>query len=221
MSVSCIILYYYYHNILHYMIIIIVDYGIMIILYYIILLLSYKMILLLSYYKIILLLSYYIGSVVAPVPFNICTNDQPITADTRSSIYADDLAITTQAQTFEKLKSKLEEALVDMSNYYTANCRRENTFKTQTCAFHLNNREAKRQLKIKWNNESFEHTNYPVYVGVTLDRTLNYKEHIAKRKPKFTLEIPSLANLLILDGGQAPRLRERENQWSGSMFFYS
>ena len=53
-------------------------------------------------------------SILAPVLFNIYTNDQPITADTRSFIYADDLAIITQAHTFEKLENKLEEALVNM-----------------------------------------------------------------------------------------------------------
>ena len=42
-------------------------------------------------------------------------------------------------------------------------------------AFHLPNNEAKRSLKIKWNNNG---TAYHIYIGVTLDRTLQYKEHI-------------------------------------------
>ena len=55
-----------------------------------------------------------------------------------------------------------------------------NPDKTQTCAFHINNREASRKLNITWDNKHLEHIPYPVYLGVTLDRTLSYKEHIHK-----------------------------------------
>ena len=40
------------------------------------------------------------GSVLAPMLFNIYTNDQPVHADTRSFIYADDLCIASQGNNF-------------------------------------------------------------------------------------------------------------------------
>ena len=43
------------------------------------------------------------GSVVAPLLFNVYTNDQPIHLGTRSFVYADDLAVTTQSTNFEHL----------------------------------------------------------------------------------------------------------------------
>ena len=115
------------------------------------------------------------GSVLAPVLFTINTNDQPITADTSSYLYADDLAVTTQAQTFGQLENKLTEALQNMISYYSTNHLRANPTKTQACVFHLSNKEAKTELEIIWNNDKHTHSAL-FYLGVTLDCTLNYTE---------------------------------------------
>ena len=64
------------------------------------------------------------------------------------------------------------------------NCLKANPSKTQTCAFHLNNREAGRKLRITWEGTALDHVENPVYLGVTLDRTLSYKRHIEKTKAK-------------------------------------
>ena len=124
------------------------------------------------------------GSVLAPSLFNIHTNDQPIHPDTRSFIYADDLAIAAQGPTFEGLETTLSDALSDLSTYYKRNCLKANPSKTQICAFHLNNREAGRKLRITWEGTALHHVENPVYLGVTLDRTLSYKHHIEKTKAK-------------------------------------
>ena len=42
------------------------------------------------------------GSVLAPLLFNVYTNDQPIHPGTRSFVYADDLAVTTQSTTLHR-----------------------------------------------------------------------------------------------------------------------
>ena len=51
------------------------------------------------------------GSVLAPMLFNIYTNDQPIHADTRSFIYADDLCIASQGNNFNNIEASLTSAL--------------------------------------------------------------------------------------------------------------
>ena len=61
---------------------------------------------------------------------------------------------------------------------------RANPDKTQVTAFHLRNKEAKRTLKVKWNRKDLENTPHPKYLGVTLDRTLSYKQHIHNTKMK-------------------------------------
>ena len=120
------------------------------------------------------------GSVLSPVLLNVYTNDQPVYNETRSFIYADDLCIVTQRSTFEQTKTILTESLQNLSEYYERNHLRANPDKTQTCDFHLKNREASRKLNITWYNKHLEHIPNPVYLGVTLDRTLSYKEHIHK-----------------------------------------
>ena len=60
-----------------------------------------------------------------------------------------------------------------LAEYYERNDLRANPGKTQTCAFHLTNREASRKLNITWYNKHYEHIPNSVYLGVTLDGTLS------------------------------------------------
>jgi hypothetical protein len=116
--------------------------------------------------------------------FNIYTNDQPIIKETKHFLYADDLALTAQDTTFEIVERKLTRSLQELTNYYTKNQLRPNPDKTQVCSFHLRNREAKRELKVEWLGKPLGNTEHPVYLGVTLDRTLTFKEQCKKTKMK-------------------------------------
>jgi len=46
-----------------------------------------------------------------------------------------------------------------------------------SAAFHLNNKEAKRELKVNFNNENLPFCSEPKYLEVTLDRSLTYRRH--------------------------------------------
>ena len=136
------------------------------------------------------------GSVLAPMLFNIYTNDQPVYADTRSFVYAGDLCIASQGNDFNNIESSLTSALNTMTHYDT-NQRRANPAKTLVCAFHLRNREAKRELNVVWNATRLSNTTTQVYLGVHLDRNLCYKTHIEKTKMKVNARnsiIRKLAN---------------------------
>ena len=50
--------------------------------------------------------------------------------------------------------------------------------KTVSATFHLNNKEAKLEFKVKYNNEILPFCCEPKYVGVTLDRLLTYRRHL-------------------------------------------
>jgi len=52
------------------------------------------------------------------------------------------------------------------------------TAKTVSAAFHLNNKEAERELKAKYNNETLPFCSEPTYLGVTLDRSFTYLRHL-------------------------------------------
>ncbi|CAH1258394.1 Hypp2004 [Branchiostoma lanceolatum] len=126
------------------------------------------------------------GSVLAPMLFNIYTNDQPVHPDTRRFLFADDLSISAQGRTFKEVETTLSNALTVLTPYYAANHLRANPDKTQMSVFHLKNREANRQLRVCWQGKWLSSTSKPVYLvlGVTLDRTLSYKNHILNTKMK-------------------------------------
>ena len=88
------------------------------------------------------------GNVLSPVIFNIYTNDQHEHNDTCSFIYTDDLCIATQHSPFKQTETIITEALYNLCQYYERNHLRANTDKTQTCVFHLKNREASRKFNI-------------------------------------------------------------------------
>jgi len=56
-------------------------------------------------------------------------------------------------------------------------------------AFHLNNKEAKRELKVNYNNEILPFCPEPKYLGVTLDRLLTYRRHLESLHKKLTSRI--------------------------------
>ena len=124
------------------------------------------------------------GSVLAPLLYNIYTNDQPMDQNTERFIYADDLCVTSQENSFEAVEANLTTALDELLLYYERNHLHANPAKTQVCSFHLRNREAHQLLNIRWSGTPLEHCTHPVYLGVTLDRTLTFKEHIKNTKAK-------------------------------------
>ena len=101
------------------------------------------------------------GSVLAPLLFNVYTNDQQIHPNTRSFLYADDLCIATQNQSFVKLEKSLSDALAGLIPYYATNHLRANPDKTQISAFHLKNRDANHQLRISWYGKKAEAHSQP------------------------------------------------------------
>ena len=126
------------------------------------------------------------GSVLAPILFNIYTNDQPITPESRHFLYADDLALAAQAHTFEEVEATLEGGLARMGTYYRDNQLSPNPAKTQIAAFHLRNSEARRELNVTWEGVPLSFTVLPKYLGVTLDRTLTFKAHAEATKHKVS-----------------------------------
>ena len=132
------------------------------------------------------------SSVIAPTLFNVYTYDLPELKPVKHFLFADDLAILAQDDTFGKVETKLETALKSTGNYYQEWGLNANPGETKVCAYHLNNKQAKRQLSVHWLGKPLEHEEY---LGITLDRSLTYKHHIVKLNKKLQTRVNLLKQL--------------------------
>ena len=114
------------------------------------------------------------GSVLSPVLYNIYTSDLPPTQCKRF-VFADDKALAIQTQSFEAAELILERDLDIMDQYYSDWRLKPNPDKTEVAAFHLNNKEASRELQVFFKGVKLVHNPTPKYLGVFLDRSLTLK----------------------------------------------
>jgi len=66
------------------------------------------------------------------------------------------------------------------------------TAKTVSTVFHLNNKEAKRELNLNFNNETLPLCSEPKYLGVTLYRSPMYRRHLEPLRKKLTSRVSLL-----------------------------
>ena len=90
------------------------------------------------------------GSVLAPLQFNIYTYDLP-SMISRKFAYADDLALLHSSGNWKDLEGTLSQDMSTLSAYLQTSRLKLSHTKTVMAAFHLNNREAKRELNV-YNN---------------------------------------------------------------------
>jgi len=111
---------------------------------------------------------------------NIYLSDQPTTVS-RKYAFADDLTIMHADGDWQSVEGVLTKDTMEwllpkdmaaVGEYLQTWKLKLSTTKTVSAAFHLNNKEAKRELKIKYNNATLPFCSEPKYLGVTLDRLL-------------------------------------------------
>jgi len=124
------------------------------------------------------------GSVLAPLLFNLYINDIPETIS-KKFVYADHIGISCQETGLDNCEQVLNSDLQVLSEYFTRWKLRPNTNKTEVSTFHLNNKQANDTLNVMFNEHNVKHNTHPKYLGVTLDRTLSYKSHLANVAAKI------------------------------------
>ena len=70
-----------------------------------------------------------------------------------------------------------------------------------TAAFHLNNREAKRELKVYNNSRLLPFCPTPTYLGVKLDRSLTFRHHLVALRKKLSSRVTLLRRLVGSEWG--------------------
>ena len=135
------------------------------------------------------------GSVLAPLLFNIYTYDLP-SMISRKFAYADDLALLHTSGNWKDLEGTLSQDMSTLSAYLQTWRLNLSHTKTVTAAFHLNNREAKRELKVYNNGRRLPFYPTPTYLGVKLDRSLTFCHHLVALRKKLSSRVTLLRRLV-------------------------
>jgi len=124
------------------------------------------------------------GSVLSPILFNIYTADLAAT-EARKFIYADNIALVYQADSFSEIDDVLNRGLVTLQNYFSKWYLTLNPSKTVAIALHLNNREANRRIELRIGGTPVANSECPRYLWIKIDRSLTFKDHIEEMKKKL------------------------------------
>ena len=136
------------------------------------------------------------GSVLAPLLFNIYTYDLP-SMISRKFAYADDLALLHSSGNWKDLKGTLSQDMSTLSAYLETWMLKLSHTNTVTAAFHLNIREAKRELKLYNNSRLLPFCpTPPSYLGVKLDRSLTFRHHLVTFRKKLSSRVTLLRRLV-------------------------
>ena len=119
----------------------------------------------------------------------------------RKFAYADDLALFYSFGNWKDLEGTLSQDMSTLSVYLQTWRLKLNHTKTVTAAFHLNNREAKHELKIYNNGRLIPFCPTPTYLGVKLDRSLTFCHHLVALRKKLSSRITLLRRLMGLGWG--------------------
>ena len=128
--------------------------------------------------------------------FNIYTYDLP-SMISRKFAYADDLALLHSSGNWKDLEETLSQDMSTLSAYLQTWRLNLSHTKTVTTAFHLNNREAKRELRVYNNNDRLlPFCSTLTYLGVKPDRSLTFGDHLVALRKKLSSRVTLLRRLV-------------------------
>ena len=135
------------------------------------------------------------STVLAPLLFNIYTYDLP-SMISRKFAYADDLALLHSSGNWKDLEGTLSQDMSTLSAYLQTWRLKLSHTKTVTAAFHLNNREAKREIKVYNNGRLLPFCPTPTYLGVKLDRSITFRHHLVALRKKLSSRVTLVRRLV-------------------------
>ena len=144
------------------------------------------------------------GSVLSPMLFNISISDLPETTS-RKYDYADDPAIILRHPSWKTMEEAPNKDMTILVDYLRKWRLQLSIGKTVSAAYHLNNRDAKRELDVYVDNKRLVFQQATKYIGVRLDRMLNFKQHLEEVAGKVTSRVSLIRRLAGTTWGTLPK----------------
>ena len=114
----------------------------------------------------------------------------------RKFAYVDDLALLHSSGNCKDLEGTLSQDMSTLSAYLQTWRLKLSHTKMVTAAFHLNNREAKRELKVYNNSRLLLFCPTFTYLGAKLDRSLTFRHHLVALHKKLSSCVTLLRRLV-------------------------
>lgn len=133
------------------------------------------------------------GSILSPSLYSIYVSDLKFDTHTESACYADDTAIFSSANRTKTIIGRLQRSLNGVQDFFDKWKIRANPNKTQAVLFAFDNKKRRLPtINLVLNGTQIEYTKSVTYLGVCLDKKLNFGEHIATLRNKANRTIAAL-----------------------------
>lgn len=137
------------------------------------------------------------GSILGPLLFNIFLSDMPVPIDAELALYADDTAIITQHADIDRCKDLLQQSVDLIVNWFTKWRLNLNPTKCEAKIFSLRRSPEPNPISINNTNIIWNPSDRAVkYLGVYLDKKLNWNFHINSKLTQAYSRLSSLFPIL-------------------------
>ena len=126
------------------------------------------------------------GSILGPILYLLYTSDLPTSNNVITSTFADDTAILSTAHSPNLASSKLQDSLNSISEWLKTWRIKANEAKSVHVTFTLRKKDCP---AVTLNNTEIPKSNTAKYLGIHLDKNLNWKTHIFTKRKHLGLQI--------------------------------
>ncbi len=127
------------------------------------------------------------GSVLGPLLFLLYINDIPLSSKVLNfHLFADDTSIFHADKDLNKLESTINKELTSVSDWLIANKLTLNLSKSNFLLIHPRQKTLRRKIELKLNNELIREVEEVKYLGVLIDKHLNWKPQIQNLNTKIS-----------------------------------
>lgn len=122
------------------------------------------------------------GSILGPYLFILYLNDIPIQTRTKLACFADDTACFTSSNDMDLIIGRLQLAIENLHSFFTQWKLKLNSTKTEAILFTRKRRLPDKTITLE--KHSIPWSKSVKYLGLTMDKKLNWNEHISKLQVK-------------------------------------